>query len=209
MGLAVNGQLVILLLIFKVKKSQFIGPEVEMTRLKGLLDKRSSRLIVVRGRRRIGKSRLLAEFGKESFSTLITQLPGWEGIMGLQFENLVVHNRKTLWKILGIFPEEIVMEGPFFQNPTVKQPGCQIDYMIQTRFHNLYICEIKFSKDSVGNKIIEEMEKKRKNLKIPKNCSIRPVLIHVNGVDERVIDERYFDKIVDFGELLCSQKQIF
>ncbi len=32
---------------------------------------------------------------KESFSTLITQLPGWEGIMGLQFENLVVHNRKT------------------------------------------------------------------------------------------------------------------
>jgi uncharacterized protein len=139
---------------------------------------------------------------KESFSTLITQLPGWEGIMGLQFENLVIHNRKTLWKILGISPEEIVMEGPFFQCPTAKQPGCQIDYMIQTRFHNLYLCEIKFSKDSVGNKIIKEMEKKRANLKIPRNCSIRPVLIHVNGVEERVIDERYFDKIVDFGELL-------
>jgi len=139
---------------------------------------------------------------KESFSTLITQLPGWEGIMGLQFENLVVHNRKVLWKILGISPEEIVMEGPFFQNPTSKQPGCQIDYMIQTRFHNLYLCEIKFSKDSVGNKIIEEMEKKRKNLKIPRNCSIRPVLIHVNGVEERVVDEGYFDKIVDFGQLL-------
>jgi hypothetical protein len=139
---------------------------------------------------------------KESFSTLITQLPGWEGIMGLQFENLVVHNRKTLWKLLGISPEEIVMEGPFFQSPTIKQPGCQIDYMIQTRFHNLYVCEVKFSKDSVGNKIIEEMEKKRKNLKIPRNCSIRPVLIHVNGVEERVVDERYFDKIVDFSQLL-------
>jgi hypothetical protein len=143
---------------------------------------------------------------KGSFSTLITQLPGWEGIMGLQFENLVVHNRKTLWKILGISPEEIVMEGPFFQSPTIKQPGCQIDYMIQTRFHNLYVCEIKFSKNSVGNKIIEEMEKKRSNLKIPRNCSIRPVLIHVNGVEESVADERYFDKIVDFGELLMGQK---
>lgn len=78
--------------------------------------------------------------------------------------------------------------------------------MIQTRFHTLYLCEIKFSKDAVGNKIIEEMEKKRKNLKVPRNFSIRPVLIHVNGVEERVIDERYFDKTVDFGELLGSRK---
>ena len=141
---------------------------------------------------------------KESFSSLITQLPGWECIMGLQFENLIVHNRKTLWKILGISPEEIVMEGPFFQSPTAKQPGCQIDYMSQTRFHNLYLCEIKFSKDSVGNKIIDDMEKKRTTLKIPRNCSIRPVLIHVNGVEERVVDERYFDKIIDFGELFSG-----
>jgi hypothetical protein len=139
---------------------------------------------------------------KESFFNLITQLPGWEGIMGLQFENLVVHNRKTLWKMLGISPEEIIMEGPFFQNHTAKQAGCQIDYMIQTRFLNLYICEIKFSKSSVGHTIIEEMEKKRKNLKIPRNCSIRPVLIHVNGVEESVLDERYFDKVIDFGQLL-------
>ncbi len=139
---------------------------------------------------------------KENFSILMTQLPGWEGIMGLQFENLVVHNRKTLWKMLGISPEEIVMEGPFFQSHTTKQAGCQIDYMIQTRFLNLYVCEIKFSKGLVSNKIIEEMEKKRKSLKIPRNCSIRPVLIHVNGVEENVLDERYFDKVIDFGQLL-------
>lgn len=139
---------------------------------------------------------------KDGFSTLITQLHGWEGIMGLQFENLVVHNRKTLWKILGISQEEIVMEGPFFQSHTTKQAGCQIDYMIQTRFHNLYLCEIKFSKKPVSSKIIEEMEEKRKNLKFPRNFSIRPVLIHVNGVDESVLDERYFDKVVDFSQLL-------
>ena len=98
------------------------------------------------------------------------------------------------------------MEGPFFQSPTTKQPGCQIDYMIQTRFHSLYVCEIKFSKNPVGKKIIEEMEKKRKNLKVPRNFSIRPVLIHVNGVEEIVVDGRYFDKIVDFGELLSGSK---
>lgn len=144
----------------------------------------------------------LPNIEKGSFSTLITQLPGWEGIMGLQFENLVVHNRKTLWKILGISQEEIVMEGPFFQSHTTKQSGCQIDYMIQTRFHNLYLCEIKFSKKPVTSKIIDEMEEKRKNLKFPRNFSVRPVLIHVNGVDESVLDERYFDKVVDFSQLL-------
>ena len=60
--------------------------------------------------------------------------------------------------------------------------------MIQTRFHNLYVCEVKFSKNRVGKKIIEEMEKK-KHLKVPKHFSIRPVLIHVNGVEDSVLDE--------------------
>ena len=45
--------------------SKFIGRKSELARLKGLLDARCASLIVVRGRRRIGKSRLLAEFGKE------------------------------------------------------------------------------------------------------------------------------------------------
>ena len=70
--------------------------------------------------------------------------------MGLQFENLVSHNRKILWKMIGIPPEEIVMDGPFFQNSAARQAGCQIDYMIQTRFNNLYICEVKFSKNPIG-----------------------------------------------------------
>lgn len=143
-----------------------------------------------------------AQIEKNGLCAFLTQLPGWEAIMGLQFENLVVHNRKALWKILGISQEEIVMEGPFFQNHTTKQAGCQIDYMIQTRFHNLYLCEIKFSKKPIGFKIIEEMDKKITNLKCPRSFSIRPVLIHVNGVDESVLDERCFDKIIDFGQLL-------
>ncbi len=145
----------------------------------------------------------LAKIGKGNFSpSLLTTLPGWEGIMGLQFENLVVHNRKTVWKLAGISPEEVVMDGPFFQKSTKRQPGCQIDYLIQTRFHNLYVCEIKFSKDRIGKKIIEEMEEKTKRLKVPRHFSIRPVLIHVNGVEERVLDEMYFDKVIDFGQLL-------
>lgn len=135
-------------------------------------------------------------------ASMLNNLPGWESIMGLQFENLVVHNFKVLWKAMNISSEEVILDGPFFQSATAKRPGCQIDYMIQTRFHNLYLCEVKFSKKPVGIKIIEEMEEKRKRLSIPKHFSIRPVLIHVNGVEESVLNEGYFDKVIDFGQLL-------
>ena len=56
-------------------QSPFIGREAEMERLEGLLKKKSASLIVVRGRRRIGKSRLLTEFGKEMKSFFFTGTP--------------------------------------------------------------------------------------------------------------------------------------
>lgn len=135
-------------------------------------------------------------------NSMLANLPAWDSVMGLQFENLVSHNRKTLWKMLGILPEEIIMDGPFYQNSTLRHEGCQIDYMIQTRFSNLYVCEVKFSKNPIGPKIIEEMELKTKHLKVPKRFSIRPILIHVNGVEEAISDLGYFDKVIDFGQLL-------
>jgi AAA+ ATPase superfamily predicted ATPase len=131
-----------------------------------------------------------------------SRLPSWEGIMGLQFENLVIHNRQIIWKLIGISPEEVVADGPFFQKATRRQPGCQIDYMIQTRFNNLYICEIKFSKDRLRKAIIEEVKERNKRLKIPKHFSIRPVLIQVNGIENSILEEEFFDKIIDFGKLL-------
>jgi hypothetical protein len=49
------------------------------------------------------------------------------------------------------------------------------------------------------------MDAKLKALKIPRGFSLRPVLIHVNGVTEDVIDADYFAAIVDLSQLLvCS-----
>ena len=121
--------------------------------------------------------------------------------MGLQFENMVIHNRFALRKALDICPEDIVMEGPFFQRKTKRQPGCQIDYMIQTRFGTLYICEIKFSKDKIHSEVIEEMNNKINRLKCPKFVSFRPVLIHVNGVTNDVEEADYFAKVISFEDL--------
>ena len=44
--------------------AKFIGRKEELQILKGLFNRRSASLIVIKGRRRIGKSRLLEEFSK-------------------------------------------------------------------------------------------------------------------------------------------------
>jgi AAA+ ATPase superfamily predicted ATPase len=132
----------------------------------------------------------------------LTSLPEWPGIMGLQFENLVLNNRRQLHRLLRLSPEEIVNENPFYQHKTARQPGCQIDYLIQTKFDTLYVCEIKFSRNEITSTIIPEIRAKIGALSRPRGMSCRPVLIHVNGVSEEVTDSDYFAHIVDMGGLL-------
>lgn len=134
----------------------------------------------------------------------LTMLPGWETIMGLQFENLVLQNRRVIQKMLHLDPNEIVHDNPYFQKTTSTQKGCQIDYLIQTRFNSLYVCEIKFSKKSIRTDVISDLKDKIRDLNFPKNFSYRPVLIHVNGVEDDVISSEYFSNIIDFGELLST-----
>jgi len=69
----------------------------------------------------------------------------------------------------------------------------------------LYVCEIKFSKHIIGYKIIDELQEKIGKLKRPKGLSCRPVLIHVNGVHESVVENGYFSDIIDFGLALDSE----
>lgn len=146
-----------------------------------------------------------AKIEKDRYKNIaLTSLSNWEAIMGLQFENLVINNHEAIISLLGIKPEEVMFDNPFFQRPTTRQQGCQIDYLIQTKFDCLYLCEIKFSKNRIGMNVITEMKEKIKRLKVPRNFSRRAVLIHVNGVTEEVLEADYFCKIIDFSDLLTK-----
>ena len=134
----------------------------------------------------------------------LATLPGWYSMIGLQFENLVLNNKDLIKSALGIKPDEIVCDNPYFQRKTTKQAGCQIDYMIQTRFDTLYICEIKFSKHPIQGNVIEEIQQKINRLSIPRHCSYRPVLVHCGGVSEALEDSQFFYKIIDFTDLFGS-----
>lgn len=135
-------------------------------------------------------------------SGTLTKLPSWASIQGLQFENLVLGQRRTVWELLKIDPNEIVFDNPYFQKRTKSHAGCQIDYLIQTRFGTLYLCEIKFLQEAIGSSVIQEVEEKIQRLQLPKKLSIRPVLIHVNGATDTLVDSDYFAHILDFSMLL-------
>ncbi len=134
----------------------------------------------------------------------ISALAGWESMLALQFETLVLNNSRKVIERLDIPLEDIVFANPFFQRPTRVQPGCQIDLAIQTRFSTVYVCEIKFSKSPVKPSVVDEVEEKLTRLKLPRHVSARPVLIHVNGVHPDIVGSRFFSRIIDFGELLTD-----
>lgn len=132
----------------------------------------------------------------------INNLVNWSSIAGLQFENLVLNNRDFILDQLYINPNDVVCANPYFQKKTARHAGCQIDYLIQTKFNVLFLCEIKFSKREIGSSVMREVEEKMSRLYKPKNFSVFPVLIHVNGVAESVEDDQFFTRIIDFSKVL-------
>jgi AAA+ ATPase superfamily predicted ATPase len=132
----------------------------------------------------------------------LTQLPDWPTVMGLQFENLVINNMRQLFPLLKLEVGDVSMAGPYFQKPTARQQGCQVDLLIQTRFKTIFVCEVKFHVGEVGIDVVEEVKEKIRRISVPKGTSIRPVLITVNAVSESVRDADFFDFIIDFSQLL-------
>ncbi len=132
----------------------------------------------------------------------MSSFPGWDSIMALQFENLVLNNCALIWQALHLSPNDIIAHGPYFQRQTKRHAGCQIDYLIKTRYNTLIACEIKFSRNKVKPSIIEDMQKKAHALSLPMGYSFWPVLIHINGVSDAVIEQQYFTHIIHFMDFL-------
>lgn len=133
------------------------------------------------------------------------QLPQFDTIMGLQFENLILNNRKLIWEELGISLSDIVYDNPFIQKSTKAHNGCQIDYLIQTKYNGLFICEIKFSRKPISSKVITEVKEKINHLIKPKNFSCFPVLIHIGEVTENLEQAEYFSKIINMQSRINTE----
>lgn len=132
----------------------------------------------------------------------LSSMPEIDTHMGLQLETLLLQSRSLLLQKLGISAVDVVRSGPYRQNKTTTQQGCQIDYLIQTKTNALYICEFKFKRREINSEIISEMQEKVARLKAPKGFSRVPVLFHLGGVTNAVATSSYFYRIVDIVDFL-------
>ena len=139
--------------------------------------------------------------GRYEFLSLET-LEGWDAVMGLQFENLVVNNYGMLIPHLHLRNVLLTSAAPYRKMPvpSLRQRGCQIDLLIQSR-RTVYVVEIKRMAE-IGRRIIEEVDAKVRSLKTRPNVSIRTALVYDGHLAPIVETDGYFDAIVPFRALL-------
>lgn len=136
----------------------------------------------------------------------LSELPSWSTIMGLQIENLVLNNSQLIRECLNIYSSQLICDGAFFQHKTARQKGCQIDYMVQTILGNIFLCEIKFSRNPIGLEVVKEVQEKINRLSVPKNVAVKPVLIHASEVSDKLVDSRFFIKIINLCDFLVTER---
>ena len=130
----------------------------------------------------------------------VDALKGWDSMMGLQFENLVLSNLPRLLPMLGMDRVLLKSAAPFRQMPTSRRRGCQIDLLLQSD-RKVCVVEIKRKRD-IGREIEDEVEAKVDSLSLPRDVSVRTALVYEGALAPSVEADGYFDAIVPFGELL-------
>ena len=149
------------------------------------------------------KARILT--GGKIFERLF-DLKNFESILGLQFENVILANRVSLYPLLEISNTSIISAAPYVQNKTAQQSGCQIDLLIHTELDVFYLCELKCKK-LIDNSVIKEVRSKVNAIKLPKRSSVKPVLIYEGEIYEphRSDIEEFFYRIISFSNILDSK----
>ena len=139
------------------------------------------------------------ESGLFKFSSM-EQFHGWEAVLGLQFENLVLNHVPDILPRLGLDHAMVLSAAPFVKRRTKSDAGFQIDLLIQTQ-RSLMVVEIKRRK-TISHSIIDEVERKVAGLRKLTKASIRTALIYDGDLAKSIPAEGYFDFIVPAERLL-------
>ena len=135
----------------------------------------------------------------------LESLPGWESVLGLQFENLVVNNFRELVKPLHLEGVPVLSAVPYERRGDKRQNGAgdrglQIDLLVQTR-KSAYVVEVK-RKKHIGESVEAEVAEKVERLRHPKGISVRTALVYEGELAPVVRGNGYFDAIVSAADLL-------
>ena len=76
----------------------------------------------------------------------------------------------------------------------------QIDLLLQAK-RFIYLVEIK-RRHEIGREIMEEVDEKRRRLKLPEGVSVRTALVYDGHLAPSVEAEGYFDSIIEAKSFL-------
>ena len=130
----------------------------------------------------------------------LESLKGWDSIMGLQFENLVLANLPSLLPLIGMDRVLLKYSGPYRRNATARRHGCQIDLLLISD-RKACVVEIK-RKREIGREIEDEVDAKIKALALPRDVSDRTALVYDGNLAPIVEADGYFDAVVPFKKML-------
>ncbi|MBQ7191159.1 MAG: AAA family ATPase [Kiritimatiellae bacterium] len=147
----------------------------------------------------IAPNRDLIDKGLFRFTDL-EQLPGWQSILGFQFECLVLNNIVELLRRLGLDRTLLVSAAPYRRAAHARGKGCQIDLLIQTR-RTVWVVEIKRHRE-IGIEVVDEVAEKVKRLGVGRRASVRTVLVYSGRLSPSVEADGYFDAVVNAADIL-------
>ena len=137
--------------------------------------------------------------GQFAFASL-ESLPGWDSVLGLQFENLVLNHVLSLAPFLHLVGVPILSAAPFRLPGTKTEKGCQIDLLLQTR-RSACVVEIKRRRE-IGEEVEAEVARKVARLPVAPGVSVRTALVYDGHLAPVVRGNGYFDAIVSSRDLL-------
>ena len=130
----------------------------------------------------------------------LSMLDGWDPVMGLAFENLVVNNYTDLLPHLNLGGVLITSAAPYRKSPgRGRSRGCQIDLLIQSQGT---ICIVEVKRRDIDKSIIAEVDGKVSCISRPPGVSIRTALVYDGTIAPTVEANGYFDALIPARALL-------
>ena len=137
--------------------------------------------------------------GSYAFASL-EDLSGWDGMMGLQFENLVRGNVRALLPLIGFGNSVVTSIAPYFKAGSSKGDGFQIDLLVQTK-SSVCVVEIKRQTRILAS-VENDVREKVRRLALPRSRSVRTALVYEGRLAPEIAENAYFDFLVPAERLL-------
>jgi AAA+ ATPase superfamily predicted ATPase len=138
-----------------------------------------------------------------NFPAVIYRSGAFQAWLGRSFEYLCLQHSREIARIVGFSAVDFTV-GPYFAPSRKNRPGVQVDLVFDRADNVLTVCEMKYSRRTVGIEVIAEMERKIELLQpASKGKTIQTVLIVRDTPSQDLIDRGYFYRVIQATDLIA------